>query len=232
MGLNLYRRDFLDILSAQNLSVYYDSKCVLNDISFAIKEREIVFITGESGSGKSTLLTCLNGFLADNGGRYEGELKFMGCEIGRVGLANLRRQINMLFQDSRPFPFSVRQNLSYVSEFFNGKKLSDERAYELLRAVNLDTQVVLNDDAMRLSGGQKQRLCIARMLSAEPKVLIFDEPSSSLDVQNTRVIEELFVKLSARYTIIISTHDIDMARRIGMRNLHIQDGGLIEKPLV
>lgn len=80
----------------------------------------------------------------------------------------------------------------------------------------------------KLSGGQKQRLCIARMLTTNPKILIFDEPCSSLDLQNTLAIENLLNNLSHKYIIIISKHNMDQAKRISDRILFIEDKKLIE----
>ena len=80
----------------------------------------------------------------------------------------------------------------------------------------------------KLSGGQKQRLCIARMLTTNPRILIFDEPCSSLDLQNTLAIENLLKNLSQNYTIIISTHNTDQAQRISDRILFIEDKKLVE----
>ena len=137
----------------------------------------------------------------------------------------------MLFQDSTVFDMSIEKNLTYTLEYFLGKNYDKKSKIEqILKSVNLYEELKdnLKMNANKLSGGQKQRLCIARMLTTNPKILIFDEPCSSLDLQNTLAIENLLKNLSQNYTIIISTHNTDQAKRISDRILFIEDKKLVE----
>jgi phosphate transport system ATP-binding protein len=86
----------------------------------------------------------------------------------------------------------------------------------------------LHMSALKLSGGQQQRMCIARSLCIEPEVLLMDEPCSSLDIHNTKIIEDLLVKLSEKYTIIVVTHNLQQAKRIADYSAFLLDGKLIE----
>lgn len=189
----------MNILEIKNLSIFYKEKSILEDVNLDIKENEIICIMGNSGSGKSTLLSCLNGFLIENGGNYTGDVFFRGENIKNIKPIELKRKISTLFQDSKPFDFSIEKNITYAMEFYEGKiKNKKEKVKNLLESVNLYDEVKdnLSLSPSKLSGGQRQRLCIARMLTTCPEVLIFDEPCSSLDENNSIIIESLIKELS------------------------------------
>lgn len=216
----------MNILEIRNLSIFYKEKEILKNVNLDIKENEIICIMGSSGSGKSTLLSCLNGFLVENGGNYTGNVFFKGKNIRDIKPIDLKRKMSTLFQDSKPFDFSIEKNLTYAMEFYEGKiKNKKERVKNLLESVNLYDEVKdnLNISPSKLSGGQRQRLCIARMLTTCPEVLIFDEPCSSLDEKNSIIIESLIKELSKKYTIIISTHNEKQAERLADRIIRIDN---------
>ena len=220
----------LNILEIKNLSIFYEEKSILEDVSLEIKENEIICIMGSSGSGKSTLLSCLNGFLIENGGNYTGDVFFRGENIKNIKPIELKRKISTLFQDSKPFDFSIEKNITYAMEFYEGKvKNKKEKVKNLLESVNLYDEVKdnLSLSPSKLSGGQRQRLCIARMLTTCPEVLIFDEPCSSLDEKNSIIIESLIKELSKKYTIIISTHNEKQANRLADRIIRIENKKLV-----
>ena len=220
----------MNILEIKNLSIFYEEKSILEDVNLDIKENEIICIMGSSGSGKSTLLSCLNGFLIENGGSYTGDIFFRGENIKNIKPIELKRKISTLFQDSKPFDFSIEKNITYAMEFYEGKvKNKKEKVKNLLESVNLYDEVKdnLSLSPSKLSGGQRQRLCIARMLTTCPEVLIFDEPCSSLDEKNSIIIESLIKELSKKYTIIISTHNEKQANRLADRIIRIENKKLI-----
>jgi hypothetical protein len=220
----------LNILEIKNLSIFYKEKSILEDVNLDIKENEIICIMGSSGSGKSTLLSCLNGFLIENGGSYTGDIFFRGENIKNIKPIELKRKISTLFQDSKPFDFSIEKNITYAMEFYEGKiKNKKEKVKNLLESVNLYDEVKdnLSLSPSKLSGGQRQRLCIARMLTTCPEVLIFDEPCSSLDENNSIIIESLIKELSKKYTIIISTHNEKQANRLADRIIRIENKKLV-----
>lgn len=220
----------MNILEIKNLSIFYKEKSVLEDVNLDIKENEIICIMGSSGSGKSTLLSCLNGFLTENGGSYTGDIFFRGENIKNIKPIELKRKISTLFQDSKPFDFSIEKNITYAMEFYEGKvKNKKEKVKNLLESVNLYDEVKdnLSLSPSKLSGGQRQRLCIARMLTTCPEVLIFDEPCSSLDEKNSVIIESLIKELSKKNTIIISTHNEKQANRLADRIIRIENKKLI-----
>lgn len=220
----------MNILEIKNLSIFYKEKIILEDVNLDIKENEIICIMGSSGSGKSTLLSCLNGFLTENGGSYTGDIFFRGKNIKNIKPIELKRKISTLFQDSKPFDFSIEKNITYAMEFYEGKvKNKKEKVKNLLESVNLYDEVKdnLSLSPSKLSGGQRQRLCIARMLTTCPEVLIFDEPCSSLDEKNSIIIESLIKELSKKYTIIISTHNEKQANRLADRIIRIENKKLV-----
>jgi phosphate import ATP-binding protein pstB 1 len=214
----------LNILEIKDVSIYYNDKEILKNININVKENEILCIMGPSGCGKSTLLSLINGFLKENGGEYTGDVILKGKNIKSMKLLQLRRSVSTLFQDSKPFPLSIENNILYPIEFYEGKvKNRKERISQYLKDVNLYNEVK-NDfkmSALKLSGGQKQRLCIARMLTTDPHILIFDEPCSSLDKENTLIIENLIKRLAEKYTVILTTHNVEQAERIADRTINI-----------
>ncbi|WP_459862853.1 phosphate ABC transporter ATP-binding protein [Campylobacter concisus] len=214
-----------DILNIKDLSIFYQDNEILKDLNLSVAENEIICLMGSSGCGKSTFLSALNGFLEQKGGRYSGEILFNGENIKDKGEIWLRRKLAILFQDATLFPFSVERNLTYAMEFYEGSiKDKQKRVEELLKSVNLLGEINdLGMPANKLSGGQKQRLCIARMLTTKPEVLMLDEPCSSLDMKNVLIVEELLRSLSQRYTIIITTHNEEQAKRLGGRIARIVD---------
>jgi len=214
-----------DILNIKDLSIFYQDNEILKDLNLNIAQNEIICLMGSSGCGKSTFLSALNGFLEQKGGRYSGEILFKGENIKNKGEIWLRRKLAILFQDATLFPFSVERNLTYAMEFYEGSiKDKQKRVEELLKSVNLLDEISdLYIPASKLSGGQKQRLCIARMLTTKPEMLMLDEPCSSLDMKNVLIIEELLKSLSQRYTIIITTHNEEQAKRLGGRIVRIVD---------
>lgn len=215
----------LDILNIKDLSIFYQENEILKDLNLNVAENEIICLMGSSGCGKSTFLSALNGFLEQKGGRYSGEILFKGENIKTKDEIWPRRKLAILFQDATLFPFSVERNLTYAMEFYEGSvKDKQKRVEELLKSVNLLDEISdLDMPASKLSGGQKQRLCIARMLTTKPEVLMLDEPCSSLDMKNVLIIEGLLKNLSQRYTIIITTHNEEQAKRLGGRIVRIVD---------
>ena len=119
----------MNILEIKNLSIFYKEKNILEDINLDIKQNEIICIMGSSGSGKSTLLSCLNGFLIENGGSYTGDIFFRGENIKNIKPIELKRKISTLFQDSKPFDFSIEKFLNLSEELQDNITKKAERLY-------------------------------------------------------------------------------------------------------
>lgn len=222
----------MDIIKINNLCATYGDGNVLKNLSMNIKKNKITAIIGPSGCGKSTLLTTLNRMIEENGGNFTGEILFKDKNIVSYEKDIIRKNIGMVFQKPTPFPFSIYKNLTYAPIYYGvkGKKELDDIVEFTLKEAGLFNEISkdLNMSANKLSGGQQQRLCIARALTAKPEVLLLDEPCSALDVKNIQNIEEMLLRFSKDYTIVIVTHNLAQAKRIADYTAFILDGELIE----
>ncbi|SDZ33818.1 phosphate ABC transporter ATP-binding protein, PhoT family [Proteiniborus ethanoligenes] len=222
----------MDIIELDSLNAYYGDKKILNNINMKIKKNKITAIIGPSGCGKSTLLSVLNRMLEENGGSTRGNIAFKGKDISSYDKEEIRKKIGIVFQKPTPFPMSIYKNLTYAPIYYGtrDKKKLEEIVQDKLKVSGLFEEVKqdLGMSALKLSGGQQQRLCIARALTVDPEVLLLDEPCSALDIKNTAHIEEMLLRLSQEYTIIIVTHNLSQAKRISDYTAFILDGELIE----
>ncbi len=210
------------IIQVRGLSVRYNARYAIKDISIDFGRNQITAIIGPSGCGKSTLLRSLNR-MNDliPGAVVEGKVLYRGIDVysKEVDPVALRSRIGMVFQRPNPFPMSIFDNVAFGLRV-NGIKLSKEELYrkvkEALEKAALWEEVKdrLDAHAYSLSGGQQQRLCIARALAVEPEVLLLDEPTVSLDPISTAKIEELLISIKKDYTIIIVTHNMLQAARV------------------
>jgi len=208
-------------IEAEHLYFYYGDKLALANVSVAIQERQITALIGSSGCGKSTFLRCLNR-MNDTipGTRLEGRVLLDGLDIydTSIEVVDLRRRVGMVFQRPNPFPQSVYNNVAFGPRVLGLHKQNslDDVVETSLRGVGLWDLVKddLKQDAQGLSLGQQQMLCIARVIAVTPEVILMDEPCSALDPIATLGIEELMRKLSATYTIVIVTHNMQQAARV------------------
>ena len=224
-----------NIITVEDLNLWYGSTQALHHVSMEIPEKSITALIGPSGCGKSTFLKTLdrmNDLVP--GVRIEGAVRYNGKDIfaSDVDVNELRRQVGMVFQKPNPFPMSIYDNVAYGPRTHgvrNRAKL-DEIVEQSLRSAAIWDEVKdrLKKNALGLSGGQQQRLCIARALAVEPQVLLMDEPTSALDPISTSKIEELAIELKKRYTIVIVTHNMQQALRISDRTAFFLLGELIE----
>lgn len=221
------------IIEINNLSAFYGPKQILNSINLNIKQNKITAIIGPSGCGKSTFLKTLNLLaLEENDFHYNGDIKIENRSIKSIPRENLRKNVGLVFQQPTCFPFSIYKNMSYALNYHTDytKKEIDSLIIENLKLTGLYDEISenLQISALKLSGGQQQRLCIARTLAIKPKILLLDEPCSALDINNSRIIEDLLIKLSCEYTIVIVTHNLNQAKRISDYTAFFLDGKLVE----
>jgi phosphate transport system ATP-binding protein len=203
------------------LSVFYGKFRALAGIDLGIPARRITAIIGPSGCGKSTLLRSLNRMNdLTPGARMQGQVLLDGESIFAPGVdvVDLRRRVGMVFQRPNPFPKSIYDNVAYGPRLYGVRRRSELGSVveSSLRQAALWDEVkdMLHKSAMALSGGQQQRLCIARALAVEPEVILMDEPCSALDPIATLKIENLMRELSANYTMVIVTHNMQQAARV------------------
>jgi len=201
------------------LSVYYGSNQVISGVNLDVARHKITAIIGPSGSGKSTLLRCFNRMndLIPSF-RMSGQVLFEGRDLYApdVDPTEIRYQVGMVFQRPNPFPKSIFDNVAFgprINGFHGDLEALVEQS--LRRAALFDeVKDRLKSSALTLSGGQQQRLCIARALAVRPRVILMDEPCSSLDPMATLAIEELMRELSEDYSIVIVTHNMQQAARV------------------
>ena len=219
-----------NILSVENLCLWYGSHQALKDINIEIPEKSITALIGPSGCGKSTFLKTLdrmNDLIPDV--KITGSVLYKGEDIfdSSVDVSELRRQVGMVFQKPNPFPMSIYDNIAYGprTHGIHNKAQLDEIVERSLRGAAIWDEVKdrLNKSALGMSGGQQQRLCIARALAVEPEVLLMDEPTSALDPISTSKVEELATELKENYTIVMVTHNEEQARQTS-RTVRFFDG--------
>ena len=224
-----------NILSVENLCLWYGSHQALKDINIEIPEKSITALIGPSGCGKSTFLKTLdrmNDLLPDV--KITGSVLYKGEDIfdSSVDVSELRRQVGMVFQKPNPFPMSIYDNIAYGPRTHGVKNKAklDEIVEKSLRGAAIWDEVKdrLKKNALGLSGGQQQRLCIARALAVEPEVLLMDEATSALDPISTQRIEDLMVDLKKQYSIVIVTHNMQQAVRISDHTAFFLLGELVE----
>jgi len=208
------------VLDIQAFNLWYSEKQALFNINMPIANGKVTALIGPSGCGKSTLIRSVNRIndLID-GLRISGDMTLRGDSIydPRVDVIELRKRMGMVFQKPNPFPMSIFENVIYPLRIDGerNKTLLNEICERSLRGAALWDEVKdrLHENALSLSGGQQQRLCIARAISAEPEVLLMDEPCSALDPIATGKIEDLIFELKGSYTILIVTHNMQQAAR-------------------
>ena len=222
-----------NIIETDALCVSYGNRKVLDNISYGFKKNKITAILGRSGCGKTTLLHALNDIISEEENvKLSGDIRLEGRSVYSMQKESLRKEVGLVFQTPVVFPMSIYKNMSYALNYHSthSKKEIEDIIKEKLEFAGLYDEVKdkLKKSALKLSGGQKQRLCIARALTIEPKVLLLDEPCSALDIENTLLIEKLLSSLSENISIIIVTHNIEQAKRIGDEILTMKSGQLFE----
>jgi phosphate transport system ATP-binding protein len=222
-------------MAAVNLTLGFRAKTVLDQVNLNFSTRSVTSLLGPTGSGKSTFLRTLNRMNDKvSGYRHSGDVLLNGQSIfTNHDLMEFRRRVGMLFQRPNPFPMSIIDN---VVAGVRAHKMVPRKEFKTVAEARL-TEVGLwdavkdrlGDSPFRLSGGQQQLLCLARALAVNPEVLLLDEPTSSLDPNTTEKIEQLIRSLADRLTVVMVTHDLAQAARIGDRTALFFDGRLVEE---
>ncbi len=208
-----------------NLSLTRNSTLILNKINLSITNSTISIITGKSGSGKTSLLRLLNR-LEDP---VSGSIYYNGKDIKEYDVLKLRKEISLVQQVPIILSKSVRDNLLMQSKLAKKPYPSHETLTTTLDMCGLSENFI-NKDANHLSLGEKQRVCIARSIVNKPDVLLLDEPTSSLDFENSLSILKLISDLNKELgiTIILVTHKIDEARYLNA-DYYTLSNGIINK---
>ncbi|MEV0396051.1 ATP-binding cassette domain-containing protein [Polymorphospora rubra] len=208
---------------------YPDGTVAVTELSLEVEAGELMVLIGPSGCGKSTVLRMINRLIEPSGGR----ILLGGEDVTGADPVALRRRIGYVIQNVGLFPHqTIRTNVGTVPRLLGwSKDRIRKRSDELLELVGLDPGKFAGRYPHELSGGQRQRVGVARALAADPVVLLMDEPFSAVDpIVRTRLQEE-FLRLQAevRKTIVMVTHDLDEAVRLGDRIAVLSQGGRLEQ---
>lgn len=225
----------MNAVEIKNFSTGYGKQAVLKNLDLGFQDTRITAIMGPSGCGKTTLLRSINRTAElEKGFNRQGSIELFGQPLyDSQDLSAIRRKIGMVYQTPVALPLSIRENVLFGPKYYGVKARSeqDQIVESCLRKTALWDEVKdrLKQSAAQLSGGQKQRLAIARVLAVEPRVLLLDEPCSSLDPTSTALIEDLLIELARELCIIIVTHNLFQARRIAHESIFMLDGQLVER---
>lgn len=223
------------LISVKDLNVHIGNQHILKDINISIPDKCVTSIIGPSGCGKTTLLKTFNRLLDDTANvKVTGSVLVDGEDIydPQAEVTHIRKKMGLLSQRPYPLPMSIYDNVAYGPRIHGVRKRNklDSIVETQLRDTGLWEEVKdrLHDPAAKLSIGQQQRLCLARGLAVEPEIILGDESTSALDPISTQKIEDLFVRLKKKYTIVLVTHILRQARRISDYIIFVYMGKIIE----
>ncbi|MGY5865583.1 MAG: ABC transporter ATP-binding protein [Candidatus Thorarchaeota archaeon] len=202
-----------------DVTMMFDDKVLFENFNLTMNHNEVVGLTGCSGSGKSTILRIGVDLLTPT----SGDITILGKPISEWDPRELRRNVILVPQESQMFTGTIRDNLLW-GLIRQGELIDDESLYDILREVKLDS-LKLEDDACNLSGGEKQRIAIARALVMNPRALLLDEPTSSLDEEAALAVENVLndVIRKRQIGILIVTHNKEQAHRFTSRIIELEN---------
>ena len=218
-----------ELIKIENITKKFGDNVVLNGLSLAISEGEVVVIVGPSGCGKSTLLRCINGLEPIQG----GEITFRGEKVdgSARSIVSIRQKVGMVFQNYELFPhMTILENiiLSPVLVQKRSRSEVESEALQLLERVGLSDKK--DSYPRQLSGGQKQRVAIVRALCMHPEVLLFDEVTAALDPEMVREVLDVMLTLAKQgMTMVIVTHEMSFAKAVADRVIFIDEGNIVEE---
>ena len=222
-------------ISIRDFNVSFGSTLALKNINLDIPCGQITVIMGPSGCGKTTLLRSINRFLElTDSARIGGQIILDGKNIYDPGVdvTDIRTKIGLLAQRPFSLPMSIFENVAYglrIHGMASGKQLKKAVQHYLeMSGLWEEVKNRLRDPATTLSIGQQQRLCLARGLAVEPEVILADEPTSALDPLSAQNIEARLLELREKYTIVLVTHTLRQARRLGDYVVFMYLGDMVE----
>lgn len=210
-----------------NVTKVYSEKPVVKNLSLKIEDGKITVLIGPSGCGKTTTLKMINRLVY----MTEGDIRIDGKSILSFDPTELRRRIGYVIQEVGLFPhYTVFNNIAVVPKLLGwDRERIIRRVHELLELVNLP-ESYLNRYPIELSGGEKQRVGVARALSADPDILLMDEPFGAIDPINRRVLQDFFLDIQneLKKTVVFVTHDIREAIKMGDKIAIMKEGELVQ----
>lgn len=202
----------------------------LDDVSFEVKDKEVICLIGPSGSGKSTLLRCINALEIPDEGQIYIDGKIIDYHNEKQ-LEEMRKSLGCVFQQFNLFPHkTVKENITLapIEVLHMDKKQAEDNAIELLKKVGLEAKADVYPN--QLSGGQKQRVAIVRALAMNPKIMLFDEPTSALDPEMVKEVLDVMKDLSkSGMTMVVVTHEMGFAKEVSDRVIFMDEGKIVEE---
>tara|TARA_B100001094_G_scaffold108670_1_gene104602 strand:+ start:35755 stop:36477 length:723 start_codon:yes stop_codon:yes gene_type:complete len=216
------------MIVCENVDKWFGDFQALKGVTATIAEQEVVVVLGPSGSGKSTWIRCINRLEA----HQRGTIIVDGVELTNDlrNIEKIRSEVGMVFQQFNLFPhLSVLDNITLAPKWV--KKISkadaENKAEELLEMVGIPEQAVKFPN--QLSGGQQQRVAIARSLAMEPTIMLFDEPTSSLDPEMIKEVLDVMKDLAlGGMTMMVVTHEMGFAREVADSIIFMESGEIVE----
>ena len=213
------------ILDIDQINTFYGETQVLYDVSLAVGCGEVVSLLGPNGAGKTTLLHILAFLLRPSSGQLRFKDQPVAFHAG--SLHQLRRQVVLVEQQPILFSTSVAKNVAF------GLKLRGLKRHDINRRVDESLSMVgmrafAGANGRHLSGGETQRVAIARAVACRPQVILLDEPTSNVDIENRMAIETIMgdIRDAGHSSIIFCTHDVSQAARLTDMRLHLAGGRL------
>ena len=221
------------LLKVEGLHKSFGSHEILRNVNLELASGEVVAVIGPSGSGKSTLLRCINQLEPPTQGKVtvDGQTIVAGRPVPASVTAHFRRSLGMVFQSFNLFPhLTVLENVSLAQRrvLKRSRAEADARSMKLLERVGLHTKA--DQYPSRCSGGQQQRIAISRALALDPKIMLFDEPTSSLDPElGLEVLTVMRELADEGMTMIVVTHEMHFAEDVSNRVVVMADGVILEQ---
>jgi putative ABC transport system ATP-binding protein len=207
----------LSLLEFKNVSYISDNKAILKDFNLATETGDFISILGPSGSGKSTFLKMCSHLITPT----KGEIFFREKNILEYNPMDLRKKIAYCFQTPYLFGDTVLDNLSFPYSI-RDSKVNLKKIDEFLDAFSLDNEI-LHKNTKNLSGGEKQRIALIRTMLFKPDILLLDEVTSALDVDNTLIVENIIKNLNKQgITIMWVTHNPEQGRKYANKLLFVE----------
>jgi polar amino acid transport system ATP-binding protein len=217
------------MLRLENVHKWFGSLHVLKGVSCEVSRGQVTVIIGRSGSGKSTILRCINGLEPIQEGRISVENEVVDAHSRHVH--KIREKVGFVFQSFNLFPYyTALENVSLAPKIVKGLPPAEARtiAEQMLARVGLSDKLAAYPD--KLSGGQQQRVAIARALAMSPDLMLFDEVTSALDPELVEEVLKVMQDLAeGGMTMIVVTHEMGFARRVGSRVLFFHEGQIAEE---
>jgi len=213
----------------QNVSFAYDGiRKVLKDISFKVKPGEMIGLVGSSGAGKSTITNLIAQFYEHN----SGSILIDGIEINKLDIDMYRQQIGMVLQDPYLFHGTILDNIRYADKTKSLSEVIDAaraaNAHDFICRLPHGYETIVGERGLTLSGGERQRISIARAIIVDPKILILDEATSSVDSETEKNIQDALDHLVEGRTVFAIAHRLSTLRKAN-RIFVLQDGELVEQ---